>query len=661
MFPDLTMRTPTVIILAFACCGLFAQPETRPITIQETVTLSGVASLIVGPDGSFAYSTREADTADNKTKTVWHGSVCDLQPYVDKETPASAALCAPDGQALAMIAEVKGKTGIYISGRGETFLVTEFERANAFLPAAGASLAWSPDGDHLAFVGTMEPKPETPDPIVITRLQYKGRTALVDNRRTRIYVVPALAGAKPRAVTSRDFDSHSITWLASTNQIVYASNREEDPDANHNYDLFAVHPFTGKTRPLGETRGVEMTPLASSDGKWIAYTATTRDVTTIDSVAEDRHVWVMPAAGGPGRELNTALDRRCTLAGWTPDSKFVLYIASDHGKSVLWKTNVATGESEAIVDEEASLGNVRTSADGSIFYTRSDALTLPDVYRIRPGGTQAERLTRLSDSGLAGVALSKPETVEFPSFDGTPVQGWLYRPVGAAAGEKWPLVLSVHGGPHGSYGYRFSATFQLLASRGYAVLALNPRGSSGYGQKFSDGCINNWGGGDYKDLMAGVDYVVDNYPIDADRMGVMGGSYGGFMTNWIITQTTRFKAAIAVASVSNMISFYATSLYQDLVHAEFNGFPWDGDNFETLWRWSPLAHVKNVTTPTLFLHGESDNDVHITQAEEMFTALRRRGIDSTFVRYPREGHGNREPKHRVDYATRVLEWFARYL
>jgi dipeptidyl aminopeptidase/acylaminoacyl peptidase len=212
------------------------------------------------------------------------------------------------------------------------------------------------------------------------------------------------------------------------------------------------------------------------------------------------------------------------------------------------------------------------------------------------------------------------------------------------------------------YGYGFNAAFQINASRGYATLALNPRGSAGYGQAFSDGTLLSWGGGDYKDLMAGVDYVLKLKPeIDPQRLGVMGGSYGGFMTNWVITQTTRFKAAVSMASVSNMVSFYATSLYQDLVHAEFDGFPWENDNFTLLWKWSPLAHVKQVTTPTLFIHGEQDNDVHITEAEQMYTAMRRRGIDATLARYPREGHGFREPGHNLDRTERTLAWFDLYL
>jgi dipeptidyl aminopeptidase/acylaminoacyl peptidase len=226
--------------------------------------------------------------------------------------------------------------------------------------------------------------------------------------------------------------------------------------------------------------------------------------------------------------------------------------------------------------------------------------------------------------------------------------------------KKYPVILYIHGGPHGMHGYSFNATVQALAAKGYGVLLINPRGSSGYGQKFADGCVNDWGGGDYRDLMRGVDVALEQFPfLDKDRMGVMGGSYGGYMTNWIVTQTDRFKAAIASASLSNLISFYSTSLYQDLIHAEFGGFPWD--NYDKLWERSPLKHIKNVKTPTMLVHGEADNDVHITQAEEMYTALKMRGIDTMLVRYPREGHGIREPKHRVDNLQRVLDWFEKYL
>jgi dipeptidyl aminopeptidase/acylaminoacyl peptidase len=300
--------------------------------------------------------------------------------------------------------------------------------------------------------------------------------------------------------------------------------------------------------------------------------------------------------------------------------------------------------------------------DGLIAIGITDPSTPREVFRFRPDAA-LQQLTWLNAASVKEWKLVTPETITFKSFDNTEVEGWYYPPLnGAKAPASVPMILAIHGGPHGSYGYGFNAAFQIQSARGYATLAINPRGSSGYGQAFSDGTLLNWGGSDYKDLMAGVDYALKAKPeLDAQRLGVTGGSYGGFMTNWVITQTKRFKAAVSIASVSNLVSFYATSLYQDLVHAEFDGFPWSGDNYELLWNWSPIAHVKQVTTPTLFIHGEQDNDVHITEAEQMYTALRRRGVEAELARYPREGHGFREPKHNLDRTERTLTWFDRFL
>ncbi|MCX6622111.1 MAG: S9 family peptidase [Acidobacteria bacterium] len=258
------------------------------------------------------------------------------------------------------------------------------------------------------------------------------------------------------------------------------------------------------------------------------------------------------------------------------------------------------------------------------------------------------------------AGLSTPREISYASFDGTPVQGWLYPAVDVPG--RAPMILSIHGGPHAQSTAAFNGPVQAQAAAGYAVLVLNPRGSVGYGQKFADGTLNDWGGGDYKDLMAGVDHVLATDPrLDSGRLAVMGASYGGYMTNWVITHTTRFRAAVSSASISNLISFYGTSLYQDLIHAEYGGTPWSGNRFEALWRTSPLAWVAAVKTPTLFLHGEADHDVPITQGEEMYTALRQQGVPAEMVRYPREGHSFSGPRHIDDARRRSLEWLARYL
>lgn len=427
-------------------------------------------------------------------------------------------------------------------------------------------------------------------------------------------------------------------------------------------------------------------------------------MTTIDSVAEDTHVWVIAAAGGTGKELTAEQDRRVRNPRWSPDSRGVLFLAGDKGSTSLFRVGVSGGRIERLVlfyldgqlagifdtsDARSRPGSdsqeMRASSSqiGSFSVARRTvsvttpgtltdrslapfAITLTDPLRPAEvwlglgGGLPFRRLSAHNDSFVRSLRLSGPEEVNFKSFDGTAIQGWLMKPLGWRADRKYPLILSIHGGPHGMSGWGFNTAFQAYAARGYGVLFLNPRGSSGYGQKFSDGTLGEWGGGDYKDLMAGVDEVLRrNSWINPDRLGVTGGSYGGFMTNWIITQTPRFKAAVANASVSNLISFYSTSLYQDLIHAEFGGFPWD--DYDLLWQWSPLRYVKQAVTPTLFIHGEQDNDVHITQAEEMYMGLKRRGVETVFVRYPREGHGLREPQHRVDALERTIGWFDRFL
>jgi dipeptidyl aminopeptidase/acylaminoacyl peptidase len=645
----------------------------RALTPADTVAVRTIGDFAIAPDGSAVLftilrSTAQTNRIDISLMLLRSGQ----SSPVELRIPVggiNTIRWAPDSRRFAFFGADPGLgQGVYVmdvtapdtSGRGLK-RICSYDRGNSFVSKAGNALSWSPDGTRLAFTGTTEPPVRlAPDPFVTTRLQYKTRTALTDNRRTHVFVVAAAERSTPKPLTVGEFDNHSIDWGGDGSEIVFLSNREADPDAALNYDIYAVNANTAVLRQITKTPGVEMDPVVSPDGKSIAYVATTRPLTTIDSVAEDAHVFVVPFAGGAPRELNQALDRRSAAPAWTADSGSVIFTAADHGKTLIYRVPAAGGASKPIFDKNAQVSGVSTARDGTIVFGMTDPIAPRELYRLPPGSGQPAQITKTNADLLAQWKLVRPEAIAFKSFDGLEIHGWLYPALDARG--KTPMILDIHGGPHGSFGYAFNPEIQLYASRGYAVLTLNPRGSSGYGQSFSDGCVNNWGGGDYKDLMAGVDAVLKTHPsIDGERLAVMGGSYGGYMTNWVITQTTRFKTAVSIASLSNLISFYGTSLYQDLVHAEFNGFPWDGTNFETLWKASPIAYVKSVATPTLFLHGEQDNDVPIAQAEEMYTGLRRRGIDAALVRYPREGHGFREPKHRLDIVTRTLEWLDKYL
>jgi dipeptidyl aminopeptidase/acylaminoacyl peptidase len=387
------------------------------------------------------------------------------------------------------------------------------------------------------------------------------------------------------------------------------SNRERDPDARFNYDLFVVNARTGQERRLSQTPGVEIGPVWSPDGESIAYTATRREMTTIDSVAEDTHLWLTDRTGGKHHEVSASLDRRVTSPHWSNDGQSLFFLAGDHGKQLIFRVRRDGSQVSTLFDQAVQIGSL-TMAASQLAFTITRATVPTEIGTLGDQGGEVRPLTRINEEFTREWDLGQPETLRYWSFDATPVEGWLLRPSGFERQKRFPCILSIHGGPHGMFGYGFNFAHQLFASQGYAVLYLNPRGSSGYGQKFSDGCVGNWGGSDYRDLMAGVEHAIAQFPwIDAKRLGVTGGSYGGFMTNWIVTQTPRFRAALPVASLSNLISFYATSLYQDLIHAEFNGFPWD--NFDLLWRYSPLRYVKNAETPMLFIHGEADNEVHI--------------------------------------------------
>ncbi|HYP02513.1 MAG TPA: S9 family peptidase [Pyrinomonadaceae bacterium] len=699
------------------------------MTPADTLRVASVGDAQVAPDGSTVCYTLSTIDGNATRSALWCAQLPDErvvavppqarplpQQVLSGEWNVSRPRWSPDGRRLAFLGARGEQSGIWVmSPRGaspQPRFVAAVRSTNFHLPYAGESFAWSPDGRRIAFIhateesanfagaasaSSTEARARRDDPRIVDRIQYKSRTAFSDALRTHVWLVdvdePATAA---RQLTSGQHYDHALTWNPRGEEIAFLSNHEPDPDAVNNSDIFAVSTADGRVRRLTETRGCEYEPAWSPDGKWIAYTATTRDVTTIDSVAEDTHVWVIDAAAGgaKARELTAAQDRRARNPRWSPDSGGIFFLAGNRGATLLYRVPANGGQiitvpllresqlPDALAQPaglpQLQISSFSVSRRAAPFVPQTGDALVPVVLAMtisEPLAPTAVWVSAPSARNRAGgirlvaahntefmrpFALSAPEELNFRSADNTRVQGWLMKPLGFRDSERYPLILAIHGGPHGMYGYGFNAAFQVYAARGYAVLFINPRGSSGYGQKFSDGTLREWGGGDYRDLMAGVDEALRRYAwIDRGRLGVTGGSYGGFMTNWIITQTTRFRAAVASASVSNLVSFYSTSLYQDLIHAEFGGFPWD--DYDLLWRWSPLRYVRAVETPTLFIHGELDNDVHITQAEEMYMALRRRGVETVLARYPREGHGFREPRHREDALERTVAWFDKYL
>jgi dipeptidyl aminopeptidase/acylaminoacyl peptidase len=294
-------------------------------------------------------------------------------------------------------------------------------------------------------------------------------------------------------------------------------------------------------------------------------------------------------------------------------------------------------------------------------WTGTDPLHPAELFVSRADGRDERRLTRLNDAFLAQLPLRPAERIWYTSDDGTAVEGWLMLPASASASARAPLLLAIHGGPHGAYGADFNFQFQYWVSRGYAVLFTNPRGSTGYGERFLWGTWGSWGDRDGDDVLAGVDHAIRHFPVDSARVGVTGYSYGGFLTNWLITRTTRFQAAVSGAGISNWISDYGTADIPRTKESEFFGTPWEERGAANLWRQSPLRLASRVRTPTMFIHGEADLRVPIEQAEQMYTALQKNAVPSRFVRYPGMYHGGWSPWNTVHRYSEEVKWWDRWL
>jgi dipeptidyl aminopeptidase/acylaminoacyl peptidase len=375
-------------------------------------------------------------------------------------------------------------------------------------------------------------------------------------------------------------------------------------------------------------------------------------------------LYAMPVEGGAMRNLTSSWDLLPGEPELSADGRFVYFGSGTGTAAQLFRVPLAGGTVEQITQGPRRLAGFSFSSDGArIAYTAADSTHPSEVFSARSDGSEERKLSAVNDALLRDVELQPAELLRYTSRDGTPVEGLLILPRGYDTGRAGtPLILSIHGGPHGAYSNDFNFQFQLWAANGYAVLATNPRGSTGYGEKF---LWATWGGGwgnlDSEDVLAGVDAALKKHRFDEARLGVSGYSYGGFLTDWLITQTPRFAAAISGAGISNWISDYGTADIPRTKESEFFGPPWEARSKELLLRQSPIFYAANVKTPTLFLHGESDHRVPIEQAEQMYLALRKRRVPSRFIRYPDTSHGGWSPWNMVHRHDQELRWWAEYL
>jgi dipeptidyl aminopeptidase/acylaminoacyl peptidase len=664
------MRAHIALLAGVLVAGV-ALPAAAQSRLQsaDLLKLRSVTAVRLSPDGSrVAYVVENNDGDQRPYGQVWVMTLADGKTVrfgAGKEASGNPEW-SPDGQWLAYRGRVNDTTGLVIArpdGTGVRFLA-EMTGTNAPLPGAGRTIAWSPDSRRIAFVSSV-PGPETAgatgDPIVITRYLYKpdageGMTHFNDNRRLHIFVVDVASG-RVEPLTSGNHYEHSIDWSPDGQEILFLTNRDADEDEFFNYDVYALRVSDRSLRRLTATESNEYHPRWSPDGRLIAFQATKRGLTDRETTMEDTHVWVMNADGTGRREVGGGIDNRQGPPEWAPDGSALFVTVQERGSVRLCKLPIAGGKPEVLVADRGTVGAF-SAAGGAVAYAFTSPTDQAELY-VRSGAGPARKLTDLNSAVLAGKPIAEVESFTFVSNDNRfEVEAFLTKPLGLAASGKYPLIVNIHGGPHGQQGPAFNFKNQVYAARGWATLMVNYRGSTGYGQAFTDAVFADQDGNEGQDVLYGVSAAIRRYPwIDRARLGVEGTSYGGQLTAWLITQTNIFKAAIPTAAITNIISYNYMTYYNQYEAMEWGVYPHQGNLMDTLLQRSALRHVANAHTPTMLAHGENDNDVPIAEAEQFYVALKDVGTEAIMVRYPREGHGIREPKHVVDWIDRSIRWY----
>jgi len=660
-----------------------SQPARR-MTIDDLTAIPVLDDPRLSPDGAqVAFTVMRADRDANTYRiSVWLVPAAGGAPRQLTTAPAkdTAPRWSPDGTRLVFLSDRGGDKQVWVIpvGGGEARALT----AGKLSPA---DPVWSPDGRWIAFVGKPEParprggasEPGDSDVKVIARLRYKqDGEGFWDGRWKQIFVVSA-DGGPARQVTGGEYDHLTPAWSPDGALLAYAGNASPDADLSNTSDIWVVPIDGGSPRPLTKSAGPASAPAWSPDGRTIAY------VGHDDACwgATNWGVWTVPAAGGEpvcltaqedrsvGHHITT--DSRVHPASggltWSRDGGRLVFMVADGGSTQIASIAAAPAADRAIrLETRGNHELIGCSLDGAtkrVACVESDPATPGEVAVFDLGG-EMRRLTDLTGPALRPLALARPERFQFESVDGWTVEGWVMRPTNPVHGPKAPCVLEIHGGPHAAYGNAFFHEFQVLAAEGYGVVYLNPRGSQGYGQRFTAATRHDWGGKDYEDLMRGLDHVLAAHSwIDPERLGVAGGSYGGFMTNWIVGHTRRFRAGVTMRSISNAYSQWGTS---DLAYMkgmwEYPGDPWEAPQFYL--ERSPITYVRQMRTPLLILHSEQDHRCPIEQGEQLFIALKKQGVPTLFVRFPNESHDlsrNGQPRHRLERLRHIVAWFRRYL